>query len=145
VAKKSALARFVDHRFARERVKFRNDVVASLTADQNAAHRTEISDGRFAASTDFLGGWQIGQIGAVPFAGVDDRQICLAPAFEQTAIRIDRAAELGDIVAEHFPKPARLEEVTLHVDDEERATGGLDFVGIRFGLDAHSGSVGHDK
>ena len=78
-----------------------------------------------------MAGRQIAEIGAVSFAGVDDQHACLAPGFEQTAIRLDRAAELRDIVAEHLAETARLEEVALHVDDDQCRMRNIEFDSLR--------------
>ena len=40
-----------------------------------------------------------------------------APGREQLLVRLDGAAQLRDIVAEHFAEAARLEKIALHVDD----------------------------
>ncbi len=70
------------------------------------------------------------------FAGVHDLQAGLAPGGEQLAIGLDGAAKLRDVVAEHLAEPARLEEVALHIDDEQRTFGGHEFKRIRLGINA---------
>jgi len=57
---------------------------------------------------------------------MDHLQPRFAPRSEQAAIRLDGAAELRDIVAEHFAEPTGFEEIALHIDDDERALGGLE-------------------
>ena len=101
--------------------------MAGLAANQDASHRTHVADRCLAASADFLGGGKICQIGAMSLASVNDGQACRAPGLKQTAIRLDGAAELRDIVAEHFAESARFEEVALHVDDEQGAARWIDF------------------
>ena len=54
-----------------------------------------------------------------------------------------RAPELRDIVAKHFSESSRLEKVSLHVDDEQSAMCEDDLIGVRLGLDAQNGAVGH--
>lgn len=81
----------------------------------------------------------------MPFTGVNDGQSGPAPSLKQTAIGIDGAAKLRDVIAEHFSKPAWLEKVSLHVDDQQGTAHRINFVGIRFSLDAQSGSVDHGR
>ena len=80
-----------------------------------------IADAGRAAAADLLGRRQIGQVGPMALARVDDQQAGGAPGRQQAAVRLDRAAQLRHVVAEHFAEAAGLEEVALHVDDEQRA------------------------
>ena len=89
-----------------------------------------------ALAADLFGGRQIGEIRAVAFAGVDHRQPGGPPRGEQRLVRLDGAAELRDVVAEHLAEAARLEEIALHVDDEQRALRGDELERIRLGGDA---------
>ena len=73
-----------------------------------------------AAAADFLRRRQVGEIGAVALAGMDHQAAGFAPCGQQCRVRLDGAAQLRDVVAEHFAEPAGLEEVTLHVDDQQR-------------------------
>jgi hypothetical protein len=75
---------------------------------------------------------------------MDHGKTCLPPNFEQSPVRLDRAPQLADIVAQHFSETSRFEEIALHVDDEESALGRPKFVGIRLSVDGRTGSVGHD-
>jgi hypothetical protein len=43
---------------------------------------------------------------------------------------------LGDIVSQQLAKSAGLKKVPLHVDDEERTAGGLEFEFVRFRVNA---------
>ena len=52
--------------------------------------------------------------------GVDHQAAGRAPSRQQGRVGFDRAAQLRDVVAEHFAETAGLEEVTLHVDDQQR-------------------------
>jgi len=61
---------------------------------------------------------QIGEIGAMSFAGVDHSDTGGAGLVKQPPDRRYRTAQLTDVVAERLAKPARLEEVALHVDDQ---------------------------
>ena len=69
------------------------------------------------------------------FAGMQDGQARLAPGGQQQAIRLDCLAQLGNIVAQHLAEAAGLEEVALHVEDEQRALLGDKGEGIRLRLD----------
>ena len=72
-------------------------------------------------------------------ARVHDRQAGGAPRGEQRLVRLDGAAQLRDVVAEHLAEAARLEEIALHVDDEQRGLRRDEFEGVRFGLDVQAG------
>ena len=65
-------------------------------------------------------------------AGMDDQQAGGAPRRQQPAVRLDRAAQLRDVVAQHFAEAAGLEEVALHVDDQQRATRWHEFELVGF-------------
>ena len=64
---------------------------------------------------------------------MDDRKPRSAHRLEQVPRRRDRAAQFADVVAEQLAKPARLQKIALHIDDEERADLRLEIKGIRFG------------
>ena len=115
------------------RVELGDDVVAGLAAHQDAAHRTGIADAGRAAAADLLGRRQIEQVGPMALARVEHRQAGGAPGLEQRAVRLDRPPQLRHVVAEHFAEAARLEEVALHVDDEQRERRGIEREGIGFG------------
>ena len=59
----------------------------------------------------------------------------VAPGCEQRAVGLDRSAQLRDVVAEHFAEAAGLEEVALHVDDQQRRAFGVELELIGFGGD----------
>jgi hypothetical protein len=83
-----------------------------------------------AAAADLLGRRQIGQIGPMALAGVHRQQTGGAPGRQQPTVRLDGPAQLRDVVAEHFAEAAGLEEIALHVDDQQRAR-------IRLGRKVH--------
>ena len=56
-----------------------------------------------------------------------------APSRQQPAIGFDGPAQLRNVVAEHFPKAARLEKISLHVDNQERAMLGTERESVWFG------------
>jgi hypothetical protein len=56
-----------------------------------------------------------------------------APSLQKPSIGIDCAAQLRDVVAEHFAEAARLEKIALHVDDQERAMLRRERELVRFG------------
>src|SRR5262249_7862939 len=142
-SKKSALARLVDHRFPRQRVKLRDDVVSGFTSDQDTTHRPLVPDRRCAAATDFFCRRQICQIRSMPLSCVYDLQTSGSPSGKQFSIRIYRAAQSRDIVSKHLAKSARLKKVPLHVDDEERTARGLEFEFVRFGVNAEGSAHLH--
>jgi hypothetical protein len=47
----------------------------------------------------------------------------------------DRFAEEGNVVAERFAEAARIDEIALHVDDDERAGARIEFELVGFCLD----------
>ena len=56
-------------------------------------------------------------------------------AASSAPVGLDRPAQLRDVVAEHLAEAARLEEVALHVDDQQRAVERLQLELIRLGRD----------
>ena len=73
----------------------------------------------------------------MPLAGMDRRQARGAPGGQQPAVRLDRPTQLRDVVAEHLAEPAGLEEVALHVDDQQGAMPGRQLEGIGFGRELY--------
>ena len=130
-----ALAGLVDHRLAGDRIELGDDVVPGLAANEDAPHRTGIADAHRRLAALELRLRRVGEIGAVPFAGVDHQQAGGARGLEHGAARRDRAAEQRHVVAERFPEAARLEEIALHVDDDERGAGQVERDRFRFSLD----------
>src|ERR1700728_2455069 len=55
--------------------------------------------------------------------------------------RLDRAAQLADIVAERLAEPARLEEIALHVDDQQRRGPRLQRKLVGLGIDERHGPL----
>src|ERR1700737_5607177 len=86
----------------------------------------------------------------MPLACVDDLQPGSAPCSKEFAIRINRAAQLRNIVSQHLAKPAGLKKVALHVDDEKGAVRWIKFEFVRFSINAQGpiqlhGSILVDK
>ncbi len=73
----------------------------------------------------------------MPFPRVKHWQAERSPSGQQTAVGLDGPAELRHVVAEHLAEPAGLEEIALHVDDDERAMLGREVERIRLGCDLH--------
>ncbi len=63
-------------------------------------------------------------------AGVDDEDAGLARRCQHRGDRADGAAKLGYVVAQHGAEAAGLDEIPLHVDDDERGGGRLELEGI---------------
>src|SRR5207245_3050367 len=97
-------------------------VVPGLPAYQDPPHRSRISDAGGEFATRLLGGWQVGEIRAMAFAGMDDGHADGAGRLEQTPGRQDRPAQQRDVVAERRAKASGLKEVSLHIDDHESGT-----------------------
>ena len=89
-----ALAGLVDHRLARDRIEFGDDVVTKLSDYEDAAHRALVADRHLALAADLLGLVQIAQIGLVALAGVHDQHPRRAARREQRLERRDRPAQL---------------------------------------------------
>ena len=90
-----------------------------------------------AAAAYFLGRRQVEQVGPMALARMEGRQTGGAPGREQPAIRLDRAAELRNVVAEHFAEAPGLEEIALHVDNQQRAMGRGERERIGLGLEVY--------
>ena len=58
-----------------------------------------------------------------------------ARAVEQRPARLDRGAQQRDVVAEGLAEAARLQEVALHVDDDQGRAPGVDGDGVRLRVD----------
>ena len=109
--------------------------MAGLAANEDAPHRAGIADPLARrAALDFCRR-RIGEIGQMSLAGVDDQHAGVARRRQHRADRLHRARELRDIVAERFAKAARLHEVALHVDDDERGGGPVEIDRLRLGDD----------
>ena len=67
------------------------------------------------------------------FPSMENSQTRGAPSLQKPPVRIDGAPQLRDVVTEHFAKAAWLEEIALHVDDQERAMGGRERELVGFG------------
>ena len=89
--------------------------------------------GRAAAE---LGRRAVGQIGFVPLAGVDDRQPRRAAGGQEGGERLDRAAQLGHVVAEALAEAAGQQEVALHVDHQQRGAARVEGEGAGLGVDS---------
>src|SRR5262249_10184495 len=81
---------------------------------------------------------QICQIRSMPFSRVYDLQTSRSPSCKQFPIWIYSAAQLGDIVSQHFAKSAGLKKVSLHVNDKKCAPPRIEFERIGFGVNAQS-------
>src|ERR1051326_450024 len=82
-----------------------------------------------------LGGRRVREIRQVPLARVDDEQPAPARRREHLAARFDRSGEARHVVAERLAEPARLEEIALHVDDDQRGAVEVDRDRLRLGVD----------
>ena len=69
------------------------------------------------------------------FARMDDQHPHFAGGLEHIADGLHRSLEQRYIVTERGAEAARLQEVALHVDDDESRPADVDLKRIRFGLD----------
>ena len=67
----------------------------------------------------FLAGGQVGQVGAVALAGVDDEHARFRAAASTRSVGGNRG-EQERVVTERLAEAAGIDEVALHVDDEQR-------------------------
>ena len=72
-------------------------------------------------------------------AGVDDEQSGLTRGQEHPLGRWDRRAQQRDVVTERLAESARVDEVALHVDDQQRGRGRIEVKLVRFRLDSWHG------
>ena len=70
-------------------------------------------------------------------AGMENGEASVAPRREQPSVRFDGAAQLRNVVAEHFAKAPGLEKIALHVDDEQRAMLRREREGVGFGREVY--------
>ena len=115
--------------------QFLDDVVPRLAAHEDTPHRPAIADARRQVSSPALRRRTVAQIGPVAFTRVDDRQAVTPERHEHPARRRHRAAKVPDVVAQHLAEAAALEEVALHVDDEQRGGRGVADELVRLGVD----------
>jgi hypothetical protein len=66
---------------------------------------------------------------------MDHQQPGGARRFEHGPAWRDRTAEQRHVVAERLPEAARLEEIALHVDDDQRGAGQIERHCLGLGLD----------
>ena len=120
-----ALARLVDHGLARQRRQFGDDFPARLAAHQDAPARARIADpGADLARAPALVGRQVGEVGTMALAGVEDRVPAVPQRRQHRPDRLDRRAGQRQVVAHPIDIAALAAEVGLHVDDDQRRVGG---------------------
>jgi hypothetical protein len=140
-----ALARLVDDRLAGFWRELRDDLPARLAAHQDTAARARIADpGIDPPRAPALVLRQVGQIGAMTLAGMDDRVALLAHRAEHAPDRLDRRAGEREIVAHRVDVAALAAEVGLHVDDDQRRVARRELAVERPGIGiARNGRHGH--
>ena len=132
-----SLAGLVDDGFARQRRKIGNDLPAGLAAHQHAAARAGVADtGADLPRAPLLVGGQVGEIGPMSLAGVDDVKALLAHHREQLLDRLDRRAGQRQVIAHLVDIAADAAEIGLHVDDDERGVlrAQIAIIGPRIGF-----------
>ena len=82
-----------------------------------------------------LAGGQVGEVGPVAFHRVDHRQAGGAKPLDQPLHRRHDRRDPADVVAEARAEAARLGEVALHVDDDQRHGLRLEGEGKRLRID----------
>ena len=132
-----SLAGLVDDWLAGQRRQVGNDLPAGFAADQHAAAGAGVADsGADLPRPPLLVRRQIGEIGAMALAGMDDVKALAAHHREQPLDRLDRGACQRQVVSHFIDIAADAAEVGLHVDDDQRGIFGAQVavVGPRIGL-----------
>src|SRR6185369_13214456 len=118
------LARLVDDDLALDRRKFLDDFPARLAAHQDLAAGTFVADadavGADLARAPALVVGQVGKVGAVALARVDDVEAFASHFFQELFNRSNRRPRQGEVVAHLVHVAALAAEIDLHVDDDER-------------------------
>src|SRR6266508_2735532 len=136
-----ALARLVHYRLTGLRIELLHEVVALLAADENAPHRTRITDARGETAARLLGGRAVGQIGAMALPRVDDQEPALAGGPEDALGGRHGAAQKRDVVAERLAESARIHEVALEVDHHEGGGLRIELVLVGLRVDQGHGTI----
>ena len=134
-AAKGAFARLVQHELARDRRHLIDDRVARLARDEQPAPcRLSLEHLANGGAPQQLGSGQVAQVGLVRLKGVDYRYTAYTRRREHSGGRSEAAAKRGDVVAEGMAKAARVEEVALPINHDERhAARGRHLVRERLG------------
>ena len=135
-----ALAGLVDDHFARLRLELGDDLPAGLAAHQDAAARPLVADaGADPLRAPALVGRQVGEVGLVALARVDDAVALGAHGGKHPPDGFDRRPRQRDVVAHGIDVAAGRAEIDLHVDDDQRRVGAREVAvegpGIGIGLD----------
>jgi len=126
-----ALARLDDHRLAGERCQLGDDIVAGLAVNEDPPHRSLDTDPHRRLASVQLRRRTVGQVWPMAFARVQHGDPTTARPVEQRAHRGHDGAETPDVVAECLAEAPWLDEVALHIDDDQRGAPRLEPVGIR--------------
>jgi hypothetical protein len=133
--REGTLAGLGDDRLAGQGRQLGDDLRTRLAVDQDAAHGAGIADAQGGATAQALGGRAVGEVGLVAFAGVDDRQAGGTEGVHEPAQGGHDRLQAGDIVAERVAEAAGLDEVALHVDEDQGKPAGLPGERERLGHD----------
>jgi hypothetical protein len=89
--------------------------VAGRTAHEQPAHRPLLADPERAVAPVTLGREEVGQVRTVSFARVDDGPAAVAEGGQHGPGRLDRAAQVRDVIAEGLAEATGLDEVPLEI------------------------------
>jgi hypothetical protein len=129
------VARLVDDDFARQRREFVDDFPAGFAAHQDASAGAFVADaGADALRAPALVGRQVGEVGAMAFAGVDDVVARFAHRRQYGLDRCYGRAREREVVAHLVDVAADAAEIGLHVDDDERGVVRREAAVIRPGI-----------
>src|SRR6185295_11415780 len=130
-----ALPGLVDDRFTSDRIDLVDDVMTVLTANEQASHRANVADVDLRPATLVFRGRQVGQVGPVALARMDDEQAGGAAGLEDPLGGGKRLEQERGVVSERLAEAARVHEVSLEIDHDQcgRLRIELEFVGFRLG------------
>lgn len=97
-----------------------------LAADEDAAHRAQRADAHGRIASLDLDRRGVGQIGSVAFAGMDDENAGAPRGGQDVSARSHSALEARNIVAEGSAEASRLQEIPLHIDNDQRHPADID-------------------
>src|SRR5260221_1201026 len=128
----SPLARLVDDDLARLGRQRGDDLHARFAPPQDPAHGTRVADAKRRISAQAFCRRAIGKVATMGFPRVDHGHPRGPTQIEEASRGGDDRLQEANVVAERRADPARLDEVALHVDHDERGGAGLE--AIREGL-----------
>ena len=101
-----------------------DDVVPCCATDEDPAHRPGIANARVEPAALVFGAIQVGQIRPVALAGMDDPHARRPKGRQHGSDRRDGVTQERHVVTQSGAEAAGLQEIALHVDNDQRGPGG---------------------